>query len=1020
MLVRKTVTILFSDVVTSTELGEQLDPESLRRLMSRYFDEMRAIVEHHGGTVEKFIGDEVMAVFGIPIVHEDDALRAVRAAAEMCDRLSTLNEEFEKTWGVRLNARTGVNTGQVVAGDPLAGGTYVSGDPVVLAKRLEQAAAPGQILIGQATHALVKDAIKAGPLESFSVKGKAQPVAPLRVDEVDADAPGLTRRLDAPLVGRRTELARLSEDFHEAARSNACRLLTVFGPAGIGKTRLAAELSERLGDRAEWLTGRCLPYGEGITFWPLAQIVREAGGIGAIAAALDGSDDADVVVELLQGAIGPSPAAGGSDAIFWAVRRVLEALAARKPLVVCLEDIHWAERTFLDLVEYLTAWIRGTPIFLLCLARPDLLETEPAWMTPRPNASILVLEPLSEPEADVLLDSLRGDVTLSDAVRRRIAATSEGNPLFVEQMVAMAAENEDGELTVPPSIYALLDERLDRLSPEERVVVERASVIGKEFVLREIIELCPPELRPNVVRNLMALVRKDLVRPASSTAAREDAFRFRHALIRDAAYDGLPKEVRAELHEHFAAQVEAQTYVGEHQVELEEIIGYHLEQAVRCRVDLGRLDRSTDELALRAGARLAGAGRRAFARGDVPAARKLLGRAVRLLDAHPEARAEALLELGAVAREEGDAVEADAVLTDAETLARSVGDQRLRLRVEVERSVLRLYVDSDIEPRQLLEVAEQATPVFEAGGDQLGLSRAWALVAEAQWFRSQFAMMEDVLGRARVYAERAGDRRTMSWILGAMCRVAVVGPLPVDEGIRRCTAIREEARGEPALQPVVESMLAVLEAMRGRFDVARGHYRESQRAFEELGFTFRLASYRMYSGWTELIAGNAQAAERELRIGYEVLDSMGERSTVSTVAAFLARAVLAQGRLDEAGRLSEVSEETASADDPITQAMWRGTRARVIAAGRSHADAERFARESVELSLETDCVNMQADALVDLAETLRLLRRPDETGDILEQAIDLYEKKGNVTSAAAVRPLLAAQQPVEVDSRGAE
>jgi class 3 adenylate cyclase/tetratricopeptide (TPR) repeat protein len=1012
MLVRKTVTILFSDVVTSTELGERLDPESMRRVMSRYFDEMQAIVERHGGTVEKFIGDEVMAVFGIPHVHEDDALRAVRAAAEMRDRLAALNEDFENIWGVRLNARTGVNTGQVVAGDPLAGGTFVTGDPVVLAKRLEQAAAPGQILIGKATYPLVKNAIKAGPLESFPVKGKAQPVVPFRLDEVDVHAPGLARRLDAPLVGRRAELASLREGFDEVVRANSCRLLTVLASAGIGKSRLAAELCETLGDRAIWLTGRCLPYGDGITFWPLTQIVREAGGIAAIVAAMEGNDDADAVVELIQGTIGASPAVGGSDETFWAVRRVLEAMAASRPLVICLEDIHWAERTFLDLIEYLAVWIRGAPILLLCLARPELLETEPSWMTPRPNASVLALEPLSEPEADLLLDALRGDVTLTEPVRRRIAATSEGNPLFVEQMVAMAAEEENGELAVPPSIHALLAERLDRLNPEERAVIECASVIGKEFVHREIVDLCPLDLRPTVVRILMALVRKDLIRPGTSAASRDDGFRFRHALIRDAAYDGLPKEIRAELHERFAAQVE--TYVGEHEIELDEIIGYHLEQAVRCRVDLGRVGSATDELALRAGTRLAGAGRRAFARSDVPAARKLLERAVYLLDAHPEARAEVLLDLGAVAREQGDAVRADAVLVDAEVLARSVGDERLRMRVEVERSVLRLYVDPGIEARQVLEVAERATPIFEASGDQLGLSRAWVLVADAQWFRSQYGMMEEVLQRAQAYAERAGDRRTMSWILGAMCRVAPVGPLPVEDGIRRCLAIRSEARGEPALQPVVESMLGVLEAMRGHFDDAREHYRESQRGFDELGFSFRLASYRMYAGWAELIAGDRAAAERELRIGYEELQRMGERSYLSTMAAFFARAVFANGRYDEAERLTEVSAETGSDDDLINQAMWRGTRARVVAAtGRSEREAERLARESVELSFETDCVNMQADALVDLAETLRLLGRGGETQEILEQAVELYTRKGNVVSAAAVRPLAGAGQSVE-------
>jgi class 3 adenylate cyclase/tetratricopeptide (TPR) repeat protein len=1017
VLVRKTVTILFSDVVTSTQLGEQFDPESVRRVMSRYFDEMRAIVERHGGTVEKFIGDEVMAIFGIPVVHEDDALRAIRAAAEMRDRLAALNDEFEEGWGIRLSARTGVNTGQVVAGDPMAGGTYVTGDPVVLAKRLEQAAEPGQILIGKATYPLVKDAIKAGPLESFSAKGKAQPVDQLRVDEVDVHAPGLTRRLDAPLVGRRRELAWLLEGFDEVVRTNSCRLLTVLGPAGIGKSRLAGELSETLGDRVTWLTGRCLPYGDGITFWPLGQIVREAGGIAAIVSALDGSDDVDVVAELVQGTIGPSPPAGGSDETFWAVRRFLEATAASRPLVVCFEDIHWAEQTFLDLIEYLAAWIRGAPILLLCLARPDLLETEPAWTTPRSNARLLALEPLSEPEADLLLEVLRGDVTLTEQVRRRIAATSEGNPLFVEQMVAMAAEEDNGELAVPPSIRALLAERLDRLSPEERAVVERASVIGKEFVRREIVELCPPELRPTVGRNLMALVRKDLIRPFASAATRDDGFRFRHALIRDAAYDGLPKEIRAELHEHFAAQVD--TYVGDQQIEFEEIVGYHLEQAVRCRVDLGRLDSATDQLALRAGTRLAAAGRRAFARADVPAAWKLLQRAAYLLDAHPETRADVLLDLGAVARERGDAARADAVLAEAEALARAAGDERLQMRAQLERSVLRLYLDAEIEPRQVLDVAERATPVFEESGDKFGLSRAWALVADAQWFRSQYGMMEDALKRARTYADRAGDRRTMSSILGAMCRVALVGPLPVEEGIRRCLAIRAQARGEPALRPVIESILAVLQAMSGRFDDAREHYTESHRVFDELGFNLKLASFRMYAGWAELIAGDATAAERELRVGYEGLERMGERSVLSTMAAFLARAVFAQNRYDEAMRVTQVSDDMASDDDPITQAMWRGTRAKVLAVtGSCDADAERLARESVELSLETDCINMQADALVDLAETLRLLHRPSETADILAQALGLYERKGNVVSATAVRSLIAARQSVEVDSRG--
>jgi tetratricopeptide (TPR) repeat protein len=387
---------------------------------------------------------------------------------------------------------------------------------------------------------------------------------------------------------------------------------------------------------------------------------------------------------------------------------------------------------------------------------------------------------------------------------------------------------------------------------------------------------------------------------------------------------------------------------------------------------------------------------------------------VSLLEGHPDLGADAMLELGAVAREQGDAVRADRVLTEAERLAAESGDERLRMRAEIERSALGLYLDSGLDAGRVLEVAERATPIFEASGDERGLLRAWLLVADAHWARSRYAIIEDVLERAQGYALRAGDRRALSWSLGTMCRVALVGPMAVEEGIRRCLAIREQYPGEPTLQPVIDSMLAVLEAMRGRIAPAREHYRRSDEAFGELGLAVQLASLRMYAGWAELIAGDAVAAERELRLGYDALERMGEQSYLSTTAAFLARAVCAQDRFDEAERLTEVVDETASEDDRITHAMWRGTRARVLAR-RGDPGAERLARESVELSLETDCLNMQADALVDLAETLRQLGRPDEAAQSLEEAIDRYAAKGNLVSAHAAGAILSGVRPGVVD-----
>jgi class 3 adenylate cyclase/tetratricopeptide (TPR) repeat protein len=1010
---RKTVTILFCDVVDSTVMGEQSDPETVRHAMSRYFDEMRAIVERHGGVVERFRGDEVMAVFGVPTVHEDDALRAVRAGMAMQRRLAALNEELRATWGVTLHCRIGINTGEVVAGDPGTGETFVTGDAVNLAKRLEQTAAPGEILIGAATYPLVRDAVKAGPRERFSVKGKREPVSPFRVQDVDATAAGVTRRLDAPLVDREVELDLLHAAADVSVRGPSCRLVTVIGPAGIGKSRLVTELLDRLEGRLRPLRGRCLPYGEAITFWPVRGIVGEAGGEEALAAMLAGVDDGLRIAELIRTAVGQGAGAVAAEETFWAIRRFLEELARERPLAVCFDDVHWASPTLLDLIEYLAGWMRDAPVLLLVLARSDLLELRPIWAAPRTNATLLVLEPLSDAESDLLLAHLAGDVELPADTRERIVGTAEGNPLFVEQMVAMAAEadGDAGKLRMPPTIQALLAERLDRLPTAERMLLDRASVMGKEFLYRAVIDLTPLDDRGDAVGHLFSLIRKDLMRPLRSDW-RGDVLAFRHDLIRVAAYDAVPKVVRADLHEQFADWLEKN--FAEQIDELEEIIGHHLEQTTRLRVEVGRLDRTTEQLALRAGTRLAAAGRRAFARGDVSAASKLLERAASLLDAHPETRAEVLLELGAVVREQGDGLRADAVLTEAETLAASAGDERLRMRAQIERSLLRLYLDPAIEARQVLEVAEQAIPVFEASGDELGLLDAWVLVANAHWSRSRYGMMEEVLERARGYAQRVGDRRAMSWILGAMCRVALVGPLPVDEGIRRCLAIREQHPGEPTLQPVVDSMLAVLEAMRGRFASAREHYRRSHLALDELGLTVQLGSLRMYAGWAELLAGDATAAERELRVGYEALERMGEQAYFSTTAAFLARAVFSQGRYDEAERLTRVSDDAASHDDLITHAIWRGTRAMVLAR-RADPGAERLARESVEIALETDCLNMQADALVDLAETLRLLGRGGETRDLLEEAITLYETKGNIVSATAIGALLSTGQPGEFD-----
>src|SRR6266540_1775899 len=480
--VRKTVTVVFCDVTGSTALGEQLDPESLRRVMGRYFDEMRSVVERHEGTVEKFIGDAVMAVFGIPVVHEDDAMRAVRAAAEMRDRLGALNDGFERDWGVRIQMRTGVNTGEVVAGDSTGGQRFATGDAVNVAKRFEEAAPAGEILLGEPTYGLVRDAVEVEPVEPLVLKGKESRLGAYRLLSIEPTLAGRARRLDSPMIGR----------------ERACHLFTVLGAAGVGKSRLVAEFAAGIGETGTVVQGRCLPYGEGITFWPLADVVRELHGedpLASIPATLADDENAPVIASRLAAALGLAESPGANEETFWAARKLFEAHARERPLVLVFDDVQWGEPTFLDLIDHVTDWTREAPILLVCLARPELLDIRPVWGGGKFNSTSVLLESLSKDESEQLIGNLLGRAELAEEVRQRVAEAAEGNPLFVEETLAMLIDDgllerrnggwvAAGDLTQvagPPTIQALLAARLDRLGDQERGVIERASVEGRIF-----------------------------------------------------------------------------------------------------------------------------------------------------------------------------------------------------------------------------------------------------------------------------------------------------------------------------------------------------------------------------------------------------------------------------------------------------------------------------------------------------------------------------------------------------------
>jgi class 3 adenylate cyclase/tetratricopeptide (TPR) repeat protein len=987
---RRTVTVLFADIADSTPLGERLDAESLRQVMSRYFERMCAVLERHGGTVEKFIGDAVMAVFGIPELHEDDALRAVRAATELREALARLNDELEPELGVRIGMRVGVNTGEVVAGDGTGGQMLVTGHPVNVAKRLEEAARTGQILVGESTRQLIENATVLEPLDALAVKGKIDPVVAWNVLAVIAGAPAYARRLDTPLVGRQFELGTLREVFAQAVADRSCRLATIIGPAGIGKSRLAGELCSELRQDARIFTGRCLPYGEGITFWPLVQIVGLLGSEEGVRDVLARTDDAEVIADRVLAMVGPTPTTAAGGDMFWAVRRLFEELAREQPLVLVIEDIHWAAPTLLDLLEYLTGWVHDAPVLLLCLARPDLVEERPSWLT-TPGIGV-TLEPLSAAEAEALLEELAREWPLDAEARARITSAAEGNPLYAEQMAAMLAEGGPAD-AIPPSIHALLAARLDRLGPEERAVLERAAVAGKFFARNAVLQLSPEGEHGDVDGALLSLVRKDLL---AARPGAEDLYRFRHALIRDAAYAGVSKELRSELHQRFADYA-ARTNAGR-AGELDEIVGYHREQAFRHREQLGPLDAEAERLAQRAAEILGGAGRRALRRSDIPAAMNLLERATSLLPDHEPLGRELLLDLGRAFREAGRLAGADETLREAARRAKAASDRLLECHVLLEEANLHAYTYPEKGTDELLRVAESVIPAFQELGDDTGLARAWLLIAEAHWLRCRIGPMEEALERAVQHASENSPEQQA--IRNGMARAALAGPTPVPEAIVRCREIAAQAPSDRGLEAVLATVTALLEAMRGRFETARDLCASTQATLVDLGQTVALAALQTWSGAVELLAGDASAAEAELRAAFDKLEPIGEKANLATIAASLAGVLYVQGRDEEAVELTRLSEDLASVDDLTSQIEWRAVRAKVLARQGQFADAERVARESVSLAKRTDCPNLRGEALLGLGDALA---RPESRVDArvaFAKAREIYRAKGNTVMAA--------------------
>jgi class 3 adenylate cyclase len=1019
--IRKTVTVVFCDVTGSTALGERLDAEALRRVMMRYFEAMTEAIERHGGTVEKFIGDAVMAVFGIPTTHEDDAIRAVRAAEDMREGLRVLNKELERDHGATLECRIGVNTGEVVAGDASTRQALITGDTVNVAARLEQGAAPGDVLIAASTARLVRDAAVLEAVQPLAAKGKAQPITAQRLIAVHAGVAGTARRMDSPLVGRSRQLGQVRQAFEEVAADRVCHLFTVLGPAGVGKSRLIQEALGQVDPYATVLLGRCLSYGEGITYWPLIEVVRDAMGGGsvddvdlaaAIAALIPSDPSADEVASRVAAVVGGGAGLSATaEEIGWAVRRFLEGLARDRPVVVVLDDIHWAEPSFLDLVDQLTDWSRDAPILVICMARPELLDVSPGWGGGKLHATTVALEPLSSDEVSHLVENFLSGGELDDALRRRLEDAAGGNPLFVEETLAMLVDDgllrlEDGrwvatrdldEVAVPPTIQALLAARLDRLEDADRLLLGRASIVGLSFYLGALRDLTPEPERGDVAGRVRQLLRRDLIRPDASDVAGEEAFRFHHVLLRDAAYQMLPKEARAVLHERFADWLDGRPGVAD----LDEFVGHHLEQAHGLRLELGPEDDAARSLATQAANRLSAAGKRARDRGDLRGSANLHRRAAALRGPEEPMRARDLVALGWSLV--GMDLETEALPTFVEALgAASPGDDRaILIQASLGEAYTRTFAYPEGGAAELAARLDRMIPELEGLDDQAGLAIAFLLRSQVGWMDCRFTDAATECERALASARAAGDGQ---WVLQSTTTrafSALLGSNPVSEIAAAIDQMDAEAARFPSLRGLASSARANLAAMLGRFDEAHRLGDEAMRLSMEFGGLIPPGEFQV-RGRIESLAGDEEEAERFLGMGYEVLVGAGNVVNASTMAAMRGRACLRLGRTEEAHRWAGVCRDTTASDDVINQHLWRAVEA-VLAARDGHLDeADRLVAEAVEWADRSDDLMERAELFLDEAEIHHLAGRDDRANEALDRARKMYARKGAIAGETVV------------------
>jgi class 3 adenylate cyclase/tetratricopeptide (TPR) repeat protein len=955
---RKLATVLFADLVGSTELLAGQDPEITRRRVTTFFDGVQRCIEAHGGTVEKFAGDAVMAAFGIPLAHEDDAERAVRAALGVLDHVRELG----------LEARVGIESGEVVVDE--ADSTFATGEAVNVAARLQQAAGPGEILVGEAAHRLTQGRIEADEVGPLELRGFRKPIPAYRVVAA-IEGPQPPPAISAPFVGREEELELLENTLTRTLRARRPHVFTVYGEPGVGKSRLIREFLAGV-EGTTILTGRALPYGEGITYWPLAEMVKSAAGITdddpmetAREKLIECCGD-EAIAELLGLASGVMDAVEGERGqpeIAWAAREFVDELADVQPLIMVFEDIHWAEEPLLELIDHLAQWVRERALVIICLARPELLDVRPGWGGGRVRSTAIELEPLPRDESEQLAEALLAEHDVSNSVRGRLLDQAEGNPLFVEETVRMLLEEgADGGDRIPDSLQALIGARIDRLPAGEKIILQRGSVIGRVFWAGAIDHLSTEYDADELEDMLDDLMLRDFVsREERSTITGESAYRFKHGLIREVAYGGLSKAGRAEYHTRFAEWLHERA-----DKELLEVRAYHLDHATQLYAELD--GRPPEELSRTAAKALEGAGKRALSRESNLSARKLLLRSVELEPTLGRRflAARAAWQLGdlPVVRDEMSVLAEQAAAEGA----RDIQSRALTALSEVAASL-------DGELGRAGELADAALDVVEPD-DHEGRFRALDRRARVSRWVGRLAEAEGFEQQALEAAKAAGrkDHEARAALQLAGIHIGRMEEDKAEPLIDHALALAEESGSIVARAAAAQSK-GGLHRVRLEYEAAEGWFTKALDLYREAASVSEIAWTSRQLGLVAWETGNTEKAEKLFRESIRLLAPMQERGTLCESQRYLAQLLLEQGRIDEAEKYALAARETVSGEDVTSRATTRIALAQVRAAQGRDEEADSLFGEAVGILSDSENCRILLDILPPYAEFLRARER---------------------------------------------